>query len=242
MFNEKNSVDVELYSLEQDDKNGDYTGRVVHTELLKEADLIRLAADRLHDLSPEALQVALDVLREVAVEKLIGGASVGLGLGFFYLDVEGVFTASHAKWNPSKHNLKVQAAPSADLQNLVRDMQGNVQGMASNPVIHTILDATTGKANTHLTGNGSVTITGSRIKIAGDHAVSGVTLAYANKAGFFRIPSTDVQLNEPSKVTFTVPPLPAGAYKLSITTQYCSESRLHKEPRTCTFYYPLTLL
>jgi hypothetical protein len=241
MFDEKHNVDVELYSLDIDDKNSDHFGRIAPAELLKEDDLIRLAAARRTNLSPETLRAAMDILREVAMESLVNGASVGWGLGFFYLDVEGVFAGSHAKWNPDKHSLKLRAAPSADLQNLVKDIQVNVQGAVNSPIIHAIFDATTGKENTHLTANGSVTITGSKIKIAGDHAVSGVTLAYANREGFFRIPSTEMLLNDPSMLTFVVPPLPMGAYKLSITTQYCSENKLYKEPRTCTFYYPLTI-
>jgi hypothetical protein len=241
MFDEKNNVDVELYDLELADKSDDRFGRVVTADLLKEDELVRIAASQRSDLSPETLQAAIDLLKKVAVEKLLSGASIDFGLGFFYLDVKGVFTGNHAKWTPGKHSLTVKVAPSAELQSAVQDVQVSVLGMSSSPIIHSIFDASSGEENTRLTANGSVTIVGSRIKIAGDHSVSGITLAYANKDGFFRIPSTDMLLNDPSKVTFIVPPLPAGAYRLSITTQYCSESKTYREPRTCTFYYPLIL-
>ena len=241
MFDEKYNVDVELYDLELGDKTDDRYGRVVAAGLLKEDDLIRMAAQRRPDLSPEALRAAIDLLKEVAVESLLKGASVDFGLGAYYLDVKGVFASGHAKWSPGKHRLTVRATPSVELQSAVDDVRVSVLGASNSPVIHSIVDASSGEENARLTANGSVTITGSKIKIVGDHAVSGVTLAYANKEGFFRIPSTDMLLNEPSKVTFVVPPLPEGAYRLSITTQFCSESKTYREPRTCTFYHPLLL-
>ncbi|MDR2814243.1 MAG: DUF4469 domain-containing protein [Prevotellaceae bacterium] len=241
MFDEQKSIDVELYDLDIVDKKDDHFGRVVPAGVLREDDLIRIAASRRTDLSPETLRASVDLLKEVAVENLLNGASVGFGLGFFYLDVKGVFTGSYSKWNAGKHSLMAKAAPGVELQSIAKDIQGNVLGMSNSPIIHAIFDAASGEENTRLTANGSVTITGSKIKIVGDHSVSGVTLAYASKDGFFRIPSTDMLLNDPSKITFIVPPLPAGAYRLSLTTQYCSESRTYKEPRTCTFYYPLTL-
>jgi hypothetical protein len=55
---------------------------------------------------------------------------------------------------------------------------------------------------------------------------------------------TDISINsiidnEPSKITFIVPAdLPAGDYKLSITTQF-SANVLLKEPRTYIFGYVL---
>lgn len=241
MFDKKNNVDVELYDLELADRKDDRYGRVATSDLLKEDDLIRLAASQRDDLSPETLRAAIDLLKKVAIERLLNGASVDFGLGSFYLDVKGVFASNHAKWNSGKHSLTVRAAPNADLQSLVKDVQASVLGMSTNPIIHSILDASSGEENLRLTANGSVTIVGSKIRVVGDHAVSGVTLAYANKDGFFRIPSTEMLLNEPSKVTFIVPPLPAGAYRLSITTQYCSESKMYREPRTCSFRYPLLL-
>ncbi|MDR3187643.1 MAG: DUF4469 domain-containing protein [Prevotellaceae bacterium] len=242
IFDKKYKVDVELYDLELTDKKGDHLGRVAPTGLLKEDDLIRIAAARRADLSPETLRASMDVLKEVATESLFTGATVGLGLGFFYLEAEGVFMGSQAKWDAEKHSLKVKSAPSAHLQNLAReDTQVNVQGMSSGPIIHSILDEASGKENAHLTGNKTVTITGSRIKIMGDHAVCGVTFAYAHKDGFFRLPSTEMLVNEHSKLAFVMPPLPAGAYWVSVTTTYCSANRMHKEPCTCTFHYPLTL-
>jgi hypothetical protein len=243
IFDEENNVSVELYDVGVAGKEEeDRFGRILTTQRLKEDDLIRLAASRRADLSPEALRASIDALKEIAVENLLNGASVELGLGFFHLAVQGVFTGNHPKWNPDKHSLKLQAIPNADLRNLVKEINVNVVSVApSGPVIHSIFDSESGEKNTHLTANGAVTITGSKIKIVGDHSVSGLTLAYANKEGFFRIPSIEMLVNNPSEVTFIVPPLPPGAYRLSITTHYYSEHRMHKKPRTGAFDYPLTL-
>jgi hypothetical protein len=54
------------------------------------------------------------------------------------------------------------------------------------------------------------------------------------------VPTGAIAINEPSKITFVVPSdLPAGDYKLSITTQFTSGAVPLNEPRTYVFNYVL---
>jgi hypothetical protein len=56
------------------------------------------------------------------------------------------------------------------------------------------------------------------------------------------IPKTSLLVNDPSKITFIVPPtLVPGDYTLSLTTQYASSGTLLKEPRTYIFEYLLNI-
>jgi hypothetical protein len=48
-------------------------------------------------------------------------------------------------------------------------------------------------------------------------------------------------MNDPSKVSFIVPAdLPAGDYRLSVTTQFSTNAPNLKEPRTYIYDYVLT--
>ena len=243
MANEKNSVVVELYDLTLTDRKDDRYGRVVTTKSLNEDDLIRLAVSRRTDLNPSTLRASLDILKEVAVEEIANGASVYFGLGYFSLLVNGVFVGDHAKWDPAQHSLHVKATASADLRNTVKGIHVNVLGMAqSGLVINTVTDVASGEENTRLTPGGGVNLAGTRIRIVGDSPDNGITLTEQNTLAVTRIADTAILVNDPSKVSFIVPAdLPAGDYKLSLTTQYSSSGVLLKDPRTYTFDYVLAV-
>ncbi|MDR0729264.1 MAG: DUF4469 domain-containing protein [Prevotellaceae bacterium] len=241
MANEKNSVIVELYDLVFTDRPDDRFGRVVTTKSLKEDDLIRLAVQRRTDLNPSSLRSSLDILKEVAAEELANGASVYFGLGYFRLLVNGVFTGDHAKWDPAQHSLRVKATPSPELREKVNGIHVNVLGMAqSSLVINTVTDVASGETNTRLTPGGGVNLAGIKIRIVGDSPDNGLRLIEQTSGTITLIPGTTILTNEPSKVSFIVPAdLPAGDYKLSLTTQYSHGSTLLKTPKTYVFDYVL---
>jgi hypothetical protein len=243
MANEKNSVVVELYDLTITDKKDDRFGRVVTSKSLNEDDLIRLAVSRRTDLNASTIRASLDILKEVAVEEIANGASVYFGLGYFSLLVNGVFVGDHAKWDSAQHSLHVKATASVELRNTVKGIHVNVLGMAqSGLVINTVMDVASGEENTRLTPGGGVNLAGARIRIVGDSADNGIRLTEQTSGAVTAIPATAILVNEPSKVSFIVPAdLPAGDYKLSLTTQYSHGSTLLKDPRTYVFDYVLTV-
>ncbi|MDR2064854.1 MAG: DUF4469 domain-containing protein [Prevotellaceae bacterium] len=241
--NEKTGVIVELYDLTITDRKDDRFGRVVTSKSLKEDDLINIAVSRRTDLSPTTLRASLDILKEIAIEEIAGGSSVYFGLGYFNLTVNGVFIGDHAKWDPAIHSLHVKAAASAELRQAIKSTQVNVRGMSqSGIIINRLHDVTSGEDNTRLTAGGGVNLLGSKIKIAGDSADNGIYLTEQNTREITRIAGTALIVNDPSKVSFIVPAdLPAGDYKLSITTQYSAGAKLLVEPRTYVLDYILTV-
>jgi hypothetical protein len=240
---EKNSVIVELYDLIITDKKDDRFGRVVTTKSLGEDDLIRLAVARRTDLNASTIRLSLDILKGIAAEELANGASVNFGLGYFHLDVHGVFIGDHAEWDPAKHSLRVKVTPVAEVRETVKAAHVQVRGMAqSGMFINSVFDVSSGEENTRLTSGGGVNINGVKIRIAGDHADNGIRLANVNGSSTYAIADRSILLNDPSKITFIVPTdIPAGNYKLSITTQYSTSSQLLIAPRTYVFDYPLTI-
>jgi hypothetical protein len=194
-------------------------------------------------LNPTTLRAALDILKEIAMEELANGASVYFGLGFFHLTVNGAFIGDHAKWDPAVHSLRVNVTPSIDVRTAVKNTHVHMLGMAqSGLVINSVFDVASGEENTRLTPGGGVNLTGSKIRIAGDKPANGIALI--NQATDVRnpVPAANILRNDPSAVSFIVPAgLPAGDYKLSLTTQYSNAGSTLKDPRTYLFDYVLVV-
>jgi hypothetical protein len=241
--NEKTGVIVELYDLTVTDRKDDRYGRVVTSKSLKEDDLIKIAVSRRTDLSPTTLRASLDILKEIAIEEIAGGSSVYFGLGYFSLTVNGVFVGDHAKWDPALHSLHVKTAASAELREAIKATHVNVRGMSqSGTVINNVHDVASGDDNLRLTPGGGVNLLGSKIKITGDSPDNGIYLTEQNTQEVTSIAANAILVNDPSKVSFIVPAdLPAGDYKLSITTQFSTNATNLKEPRTYIYDYVLTV-
>jgi hypothetical protein len=241
--NEKNSVTVELYDLTITERKDDRFGRVVTSKSLDENDLINIAVSRRTDLSGSTMRATMDILKEIAREQIVNGASVSFGLGYFGLGVNGVFIGDNAKWDAAIHSLSIRVTPTADLRNAAKAAVVDVRGMAEiGTVINSVTDVSSGEMNSRLTAGGGVNITGSKIKIDGDNPAIGITLTNEATQAVTLIPKTTILVNDPSKISFIVPAtLATGDYKLSITTQYSSTKTLLKEPRVFVFDYVLNV-
>lgn len=243
MSNTKNSVMVELYDLTLTERKDDRFGRVVTMKSLNEDDLIAKAVERRTDLSATTLKASFDILQGIAIEEIANGASVKFGLAYFNLGVSGVFYGDNAKWDSSQHSLQVKATPSSDLREAVVTSVVDVRGMASVGIaINTITDVTTGDMNGRITPGGGVNIVGSKIKIDGTEPGVGISFINQDNNEITMVPKTSILVNEPSKISFIVPAtLPAGDYKLSISTQYSTSNKITKDARTSVFEYVLTV-
>lgn len=233
--NEKAGVIVELYDMPLTERKDDRYGRVVTSRSLSEDDLISIAVSRRTDLSPTSLKAGMEILRGIALEQIVNGASVSFGLGYFNLSVNGVFVGDNAQWDNSMHSLSVSIAPTLKLRKALKTSKVHVRGMAtSGSVINSVTDVTSGEVNNHLTPGGGVNLKGNRLKIEGDKLV-GITLVNQATADIIAIPMTSLMVNTPSKISFIVPPaLANGTYKISITTQFSVSGPILKNPRTYT--------
>jgi len=241
--NDKNSVIVELYDLTLTERKDDRFGRVVTTKSLKEDDLIEIAVSRRTDLNPVTLKSSIEILKGIATEQIANGASVSFGLGYFNLGVNGVFFGDNGSWDSSKHSLSIRVTPTAELRNAVKSGTVDVRGLAASGLfINSVTDVTSGEVNSRLTPGGGVNLTGSKVKIDGDNPAIGISLTNQATTEVVVIPKTSLLVNDPSKITFIVPPtLVPGDYTLSLTTQYASSGTILKEPRTYIFDYLLNV-
>lgn len=233
-------VIVELYELLLTARKDDRFGRVVSTGSLKIDDLINIAVSRGTELSAATLKAAYETIKNIALEELCDAKEVEFGLTHCGLNVSGVFLGDHAAWNPATHHLTLRTAPTVEARKVLKNIAVEVRGMAQTGLfINALTDVTSGEVNARITPSGGVNLTGSKIKLAGEAPGMGIYFTEVNSGQVHTVPLTLVLINEPSRITFIVPNnLPAGDYKLSITTQY-NPSALLKEPRSYTHDYVL---
>ena len=241
---DKNNVIVELYDNPLTERKDDRIGRVVTNKTYDVEDLIAEVAARRSDISPSTMKATIDLLSEVAMEKIANGASVSLGLGYYSLGVNGTFIGDNAKWDNTQHALSVRVTPNATLREAVRACTVDVRGMAvAGVIINTVTDVASGEVNSRLTPGGAVNLTGTKIKIDGDNPTVGITLTNEATNEVTTIPKNLLATNDPSKITFVVPvTLVKGDYKLAITTQFSTSGSSLKEPRISLFDYILNVI
>lgn len=243
METNKFNVIVELHDLTISERKDDRYGQVVTSKSLREDDLIAIAVQRRTDLNPTTLRSSIDILKEIAIEEIAGGASVEFGLGYFGLDVRGIFIGDHASWDPKTHSLHIRVAASAELRRAIRSTHVNVRGMASSGTfINRVFDVTSGEENRRLSIGGGVNLTGSKIRIAGDNPENGLYLVDMNGDTVYKFSSKSILINDLSKLSFIVENgVTDGDYRLKIVTQYAGSSTLLKEPRSYVFDHVLAV-
>jgi len=239
----KGSVVVELYDFAITERADDRVGKVLTSRSLNEEDLIKIAINRRTELSASSLRSAIEILKDIAKEEISNGASVAFGLGYFSVGVNGIFYGDDPKWTPGQHALNVRIVPTAELRKAVTSSEVNLRRMApSGAVVSQVTDVTTGEVNAKLTAGGGVNMVGTRIRIAGDNPANGIAFVNQVTNEIVQVPMTSILMNDPSKVSFVVPAdLPAGDYKLHLTTQFSTTSVSLKEPRTYVLEYVLTV-
>jgi hypothetical protein len=231
-----NKVFVELYNMLLSEKTDDYSGRVL-TKHITEEELVRLAREMIgSDINTETYHAVMNIMKRVAIREIANGGSVQFGLGYFSLDVRGVFIGEHAKWDPNVNSLHVKVTASEELREAVKKAHVEVRGLASSGAfINSVTDAESGEVNTRLTPGGGLTISGVKIKIAGPSSSNRIEIIDDIGIGY-DVPAKSVLTNTPTKITFIVPQnLPKGKYRVKLTTQYSTSSTLLKAPRSITF-------
>lgn len=148
------------------------------------------------------------------------------------MNVSGAFDCEKAPFNPAIHKLGVSYTPSKLLRDTLKNVIVETRPAVTGPIINDIVDTTTGEKNLQLTSSGPAVITGTNIKVAGDDPTVGIYLTPTE--GDAKKVALLIH-NNPSQVTFMLPALADGEYKLSLTTQYSAGNNLVKESRTYTF-------
>lgn len=218
----------------------DYTAR---TQEVSSHDLESIISRMLEKGSTVTRADILAVLNnffEVATSITADGENINTDLFKTRLSISGVFDTAGDTFDKSRHTIKVNTNAGKMLKGALANIQvEKTTAREFIPYVAEVKDSLSGSVNDQITSGSVLEITGSRLKVEGDHAANGVYLVAADGT---KTKVTTLVENKPAKLFVILPALTAGEYTLQITTQYNVAGGHLKSPRTGTFSKPLTVL
>ena len=201
----------------------------------------------------ELIAEGMELKRETAVDVVsrynrkcadlaLSGYSVNTGLVQLRATVKGAFYDK--RWDPERNQLHVSVTQSAELRKAAAAATVEILGEHGELIaLFGITDLSTGKTDGTVTRGFNAELKGTYIKVAGDDPTVGVYLHNVDTGEDIILPATNIALNEPSRLLLLVPAdIVAGTYELRVTTQYMSNNKLLKTPRSAVLPIPLSVL
>jgi hypothetical protein len=220
------------------ENSNDFVARVSAERSLSVKDICEGASNRGGaDISASAMEHAANLwLKEMAYQ-LCDGYSVNSGWFTASVHIKGVFDSPNEHFNPEKHSVLFEFQQGSLLRKELESISVDVLGVADTGLaIFQVTDVKTGSVNELLTPNRNLRISGHKFKIAGDNAANGIFFINQDTQERTPVDASDIVTNNPSELIVVIPALPAGTYKLEVTTQFGSNSKtLLNEPRTIVF-------
>lgn len=193
--------------------DGKYYATPVNMKTLENGDIVKdmEAQGATRGIDILVLQEVLASYNAAVLDRVKRGFRVNTGLLSMSLGVHGAFESLSEPFSRGKHSLVVRMTPSADLKDAVDDVNVVIiPGGRAAPS----LSAVTGAAESGTL----LELRGSNIKLVGDDGAVGVW--FVDDEGGREIKCTVLAVNTRSRVAVVVPPLPAGRYRIRLSTQY----------------------
>ncbi|GHT23758.1 hypothetical protein FACS189430_07540 [Bacteroidia bacterium] len=194
------------------------------------------------ELKRETVMDVVTRYNRKCVDMALRGYNVNTGLVHLHATIKGVF---HNKtWNPDENSLHISISQGAELRKAAAATTVEIIGEHADLIaLFGITDVSTGATDGTLTRGFNAEVKGTYIKIAGDDESCGVYLRNHETGEDFQFPVANIALNEPSRLLLLIPPtMDEGTYELRVTTQYMSNNKFLKTPRSAVFSAPLTLV
>ena len=239
----KHSIKAVLLDNPLTDDPNDFSARVVSERSLSIKNICESAYTRGGaDISAASMQHATESFLKEMAYLLCDGFSVNTGYFTAVPSIKGTFNSPTENFNPDKHSILFQFNQGSALRKELSTVEVEILGVIETGTeIMQITDVRTGSVNDFITPNRNIKIIGSRLKIAGDHPNVGIRfLIQDGSESYVDLDPSDIVVNNPSELIILVPDLPAGQYKLQITTQF-TVGTLLKEPRVVVFDKILTV-
>jgi hypothetical protein len=175
--------------------------------------------------------------------QLCDGFAVNAGYFSVHPNVGGAFDKATEGHDTGKHPVTFRFRTRASLRALAKHIVIEVEGLANvSGYIDEFTDVTTESINESLTSGGQFSVSGHKIKVAGDKPEVGVYFVSAADLSQRVKVEGHLAENAANKVIGLIPAgLAPGTWKLEIVTQYSSGQTFLKEPRTLTFAGELTV-
>ena len=204
--------------------------------------------DIVEDLRKEGMEIKVETATDVikrfnrkVLERVLAGYNVNTGLVYMRPVIKGVFR--DRVWNPLIHRVYIAMTQVMEVRKAVADTIVNILGEQADPIaLYSVTDSTTGATDGTLTKGRNAELKGSYLKIVGDDPAVGITFRNIDTMEVIKLDTTDIVLNEPSRLLILVPAtLAAGEYELTVTTQFTAGNSLLNQPRSVTFSEPVII-
>ena len=201
--------------------------------------IINLILDRRNVMSRTDLVAAFNAFFETVQGCIERGESINLPLFNMGYSISGVFDDDDDTYDAARHRLKVNLNDGLLITKAIENIKlTKVEAHDTEPDIKNFKDTASNTVNQTLTPGSIFELTGSRLKIVGDEALTG--LFFVAKDGSETRVSLIAQ-NSYKKLIAQAPKLPPGTYRLRLRTQSTGGSHLTKEPKESTSAFILTV-
>lgn len=238
----KHSIKVYLYDNLLTPETTDLAARVASEKTLDIRAICRASAERgKADITPEAMEHAVDLFLKEMAYQLCDGFSVNTGWFTVTPTIRGVFRSPTETFDPQHHHVLMQFNQGDLMRREIGNVEVEVLGQAdASLTILQVKDKKTGKVNDEITPGHVIRVLGTKMKITGDKPEVGVSLVKVSDDSITKIGMDDLVVNNPSELLILLPTLAAGKYRLQVVTQYSGAKNL-KEARKAVFNQELTV-
>jgi len=186
----------------------------------------------------------LKMANEVKLELFSQGEMVNDGIVIFEPAVSGVFIESNS-FNDEKNSCSIKTRVTNSVHNITNQTKGVYNGLTlenGGATIDSVIDSVTGQTDGTITPDKVITITGNKIRVVPEEGETVQDcITFTSNTDVFS-PTDPLTINDPSKLVFQLPSLPAGTYTLTIKTLFSSQSTTLKAPRYIAYKQKLTVV
>ena len=220
---------------------GDYRAQVVNVTSYTSSEIVERIMKIGAGLTRSDIASVLEAEKQVIADIIADGGAVHFDLFNAFPSIQGVFTSPDDGFDAARHKIRVNVHLGSALRSAVHGVRvKKIAAVVTGTIITSVLDVKSGTVNDTLTPGRDVKITGSKLKIAGEHTENGLYFVPAS-GDPVKVDPTDIVVNNPSEIIAVIPALATGTYRVRIVTQY-SGSRDLKTSKTATYEKDLTVV
>ena len=238
------TIKAYLYDNLLTDNPNDFSARVSSEHSLNIDNICNSAVVRGGaDISAASMKHAVELFLKEMGYQLCDGFSINTGYFTASPSIRGVFNSPTENFDSNKHSILFRFNQGELLRNELSGITVEILGTAeSGAFIGQVLDVKSGTVNDLLTPNRNLKIGGSKLKVVGYSPEIGVYFVNQDTQALIKVEDSDIVTNNPSEVMIIIPALPAGEYKLQITSMFSGNVyKPLKEARTTVFDKVLTV-
>lgn len=196
----------------------DYTAVVTAVGTLSTDDLIERMLNHGSTLTKADALAALELYHNVIGQALVEGYSIVTPTVNYRASIKGVFNGPSDGFDASRHTVAPNTSPSRGLRNQLKTasvQKGETDTRVPNLVEY--IDFGSNTRNSLLTPGNAGQISGHRLKHDPTDSAQGVYFVAEDGTA---TPATTIMTNEPAKLMFLIPTLPAGLYSLQVRAAF----------------------